>query len=658
METRIKLKRLELSYFKGIRSLSVSFFDNTVISGRNTTGKTTIFDAWSWLLFGKDSLGNTDFEIKTLDENGNVIHHVDHEVCGYLEVNGEQLILKRVLHENWTSKGEEQRLKGNETRCFIDGVPITVTEYQKRISEIVDENLFRLITNINYFHSLKRDERRNILISLAGEIENEEIIKNDDDLKDIVEMLNKASINDLKRKISAEKKRINSEIADIKVRIDEQIKGLPEGIDFDEIQKQLEKKKEELSAIEKLLSDRQELVKKQIDEANEKRKLIGELRGKQQEILIEAELEATRVANEKNKNYYNFEMVLEEKLDKVKRLEKLVTDKKRDITDLTLKIDKLKKERERLVVLWKEENAKQLDSKIGCLICPLYNHECSDVEALRRFSKESTDVEAEFNARKMKRLSEINEEGLKIKNEIEEELKNLETLNQELLSLESNYKQVVEEYDAFAKIKPEKAVPEPVVKENIREWVELERQISSIKIEEVEQDNSDIIAEKERLNREILDLSIRLDSKKQIEKTNNRINELQQEQRRLAQSLSEQEEIEYKLMRFNKLRMEEVDRRVNDKFRFVRFKLFDTTLDGNEYETCETLIDGVPYWSANNAGRILAGLDIIQALQKYFGVYAPCFVDNSEAVNSFPKMDCQMIYLRVTDDDKLVISEL
>ena len=200
-------------------------------------------------------------------------------------------------------------------------------------------------------------------------------------------MLNKASINDLKRKISAEKKRINSEIADIKVRIDEQIKGLPEGIDFDEIQKQLEKKKEELSAIEKLLSDRQELVKKQIDEANEKRKLIGELRGKQQEILIEAELEAKRVANEKNKNYYNFEMVLEEKLDKVKRLEKLVTDKKRDITDLTLKIDKLKKERERLVVLWKEENAKQLDSKIGCLICPLYNHECSDAEALRRFSK-------------------------------------------------------------------------------------------------------------------------------------------------------------------------------------------------------------------------------------------------------------------------------
>jgi DNA repair exonuclease SbcCD ATPase subunit len=258
----------------------------------------------------------------------------------------------------------------------------------------------------------------------------------------------------------------------------------------------------------------------------------------------------------------------------------------------------------------------------------------------------------------MKKLSEINEEGLKIKNEIEEELKNLETLKQELSSLESNYKQVVEEYDAFAKIKPEKAVPEPVVKENIREWVELERQISSIKIEEVEQDNSDIIAEKERLNREIIDLSIKLDSKKQIEKTNNRIKELQEEQRRLAQALSEQEEIEYKLMRFNKLRMEEVDRRVNDKFRFVRFKLFDTTLDGNEYETCETLIDGVPYWSANNAGRILAGLDIIQALQKYFGVYAPCFVDNSEAVNSFPKMDCQMIYLRVTDDDKLVISEL
>lgn len=661
MRKEIKLKKLELSYFKGIKSLSVSFFDNkTVISGRNATGKTTIFDAWSWLLFGKDSLGNTIFEIKTLDKKGKVINNVEHEVRGLLEINGEFLILRRVLHENWTtaSSTSPSRLKSNETRCFINGIPLTVTEYQKRIDEIISENLFKLITNIHYFHSLKAEEMRNILVSLAGEISNDEIIGEDEELKEIVAMLDNASINDLTKRFLAEKRRINSALAETKVRIDEQIKSMPKELDFDEIKKLLDKKKEELSVVDKMLSDRQEMVKKRIDEANEKRKRVGELRMRQQDVLIEAELEAARLASEKDKDFYNFEMVLEEKRDKIKKLDRSISDKKKEREELATKIDKLKRERENLVTLWTEENAKTFVKKEGSLICPLYNHECSDKEAISKFLLELTDAEAEFNKRKLSRLAEINKEGLSIKSNIEEMIKRLETCDKEIASLILDHKTSLEDYDALVKMKPQKASPEPVVKENIEEWVKLEKEISAISIEEVSQDNSDLILEKDRLNREILDLSIKLDSQKSIEKAKKRISELQEEQRELSQALSEQEKIEYHLLRFKKLKMEEVDKRVNGKFRYVKFKLFDKTLDGVEFETCETLIDGVPYWSSNNAGRILAGLDIIQALQNHYETYAPVFVDNSESINSIPEMNCQMICLRVTDDKELTVIEL
>jgi len=648
----IKLRKLRMTYFKGFKDYEVDFSDRTVVSGRNTSGKSTIFDAWSWLLFGKDSLGNADFQIKTI-QNGEVIEKVDHEVYGELEINGSITTLKRVLRENWVKpRGQEyEYLKGNETKCFFDGVPLSVGEYQKRVNEIVDESLFKLITNTNYFHSLKKEDRRNILVSLAGEITNDDVAEKGSGLEDIVKMLNTSSIEDIKRRIAAEKKRINAELSDIPIRIDELNKSMPNAIDFKSIEKQIEEKKEELTKIDKKLSDRQESVKSQIDSANEKRKLIGDLRMKQQEIIIEAGLEATKIANEKNKDFHNYKMVLEEKKEKVKRAERRISEKESDISEVNSKLSELQRQREKLVDQWKEESAKKFSKKDGCLICPLYNHECTDNEALFKFSQGSTDAELEFNAIKSKKLSEINDSGLKIKEKIEVYKNHLSSYEAEMLSLRSDFESLNSDYQAFVQITPVEYKAEPVIKENIPEWVKLEDQIKSIKVEDVVLDNSDLIAERSRINDEITNHVSELNKKVQIENTFKRINQLESEQRTLSQALSEQEKIEYKLLQFSKLKMEEVDRRVNGMFKYVSFKLFDKTLEGNEYETCDTLINGVPYFSANNAGRVNAGLDIINAVCEYHGVFAPIMIDNAESVNEVISTRSQLILLVVTDGE-------
>ena len=654
METKvIKLRKLRMIYFKGFKDFEVDFNDRTVISGRNKAKKTSVFDAFSWLLFGKDSLGNTDFDIKTLDENENVIEKVDHEVYGELEINGSITKLRRILRENWVKpRGQEyEYLKGNETKCFFDSVPLSVTEYQKRVNDIVDENLFKLITNTNYFHSLKKEDRRNILVSLAGEITNESIAADHPEFEEILSLLNNSTSEDVKRRIGAEKKRIKESLDDIPVRIDELKKGMPEAADYKVIEKQIEERKTELSEIDKSLSDRQEAVKDQIEKANSKRKEVGELRLKQQDILIEAELEATRVASEKNKDFYNYKSVLTEKNEKSTRAERRVIEKKNDISDVNFKLSELQRQREKFVEQWKEESAKKFTQIDGCLICPLYNHECTDGEALFQFSKGATDAEQEFNTRKTKRLNEINEEGTKVKGKIELLNETLSTYESELIALKSEHESIFNDYQAFAKMTPVEQKAEPVVKENIPEWVEIETQIKAIQIEEVVQDNSDLNEKRDLINSEIVNLSIELNKKDQIEKTFRRIEKKKKEQRTLSQALAEQEGIEFKLLKFNKLKMEEVDRRVNGMFKYVKFKLFDKTLEGNEFETCETLIGGVRYYSANNEGRINGGLDVINALCDYNKVYAPIFADNSESVNEYIPTKSQLIELVVTEGD-------
>lgn len=653
MEKIIKLRKLKMVYFKGFKEFEVDFGDRTEISGRNASGKSTIFDAWSWLLFGKDSLGSADFQLKTLDSNGDLIERVEHEVYGELDINGSITSLKRVLIENWVKpRGQEHDyLKGHVTKCFFDGVPLSVGEYQNRVNDIVDEKLFKLITNTNHFHTLKQEERRNILISLAGDISNDEIASQDKGLDEIVELLNTSSSEDIKARVGAEKKRIRESQDEIPIRIDEIKRKMPDAVNFDLIEKEIESKKASLAEIDKIISDRQESVKSQIEEANKKRRQIGELEAKKQDIVIEAGLEATRVASEKNKDFYNYESVLTEKSDKVARAERRIKEKQKDIEELSVDITKLNAQREALVGQWKAENSNIYTKKDGCLICPLYKHECTDSEALFKFSQGTTDAENEFNSQKIKRLTEINENGIKVKVGIEKKSALLETFKEELKSLTTDYNSLKEGYEAFSKMKPVKVEAEMVIKENIPEWVDLNEQVKSIKIEEVKQDNSDLTEKKAQINDEIVKLSIELNKKVEIEKSFKRIEELTNEQRVLSQALTEQERIEYKLLQFNKLKMAEVDKRVNGKFKYVTFKLFGKTLEGNEFETCETLVNGVPYFSANNAGRVNAGLDIINAVCEYNGIYAPIFIDNSEGVNRVIDTKSQLILLEVTEDD-------
>ena len=198
---KITLKSLKLTNFKGARNVQIDFSENvTNIYGRNRAGKTTLFDAFTWVLFGKDHSNKKDFEIKTVDEKEEVIPKIDHEVEAVLKTDDREVSLKSVLREKWTTKkgSTEPVFTGHETIYFFDNVPMKQEEYRKKISKIIDESLFKLITNPYYFNELKQQDRRNILLEMVSHKTDFELA-GEYDFKELAVMLGNKTAYEIKR---------------------------------------------------------------------------------------------------------------------------------------------------------------------------------------------------------------------------------------------------------------------------------------------------------------------------------------------------------------------------------------------------------------------------------------------------------------------------
>ena len=136
-----------------------------------------------------------------------------------------------------------------------------------------------------------------------------------------------------------------------------------------------------------------------------------------------------------------------------------------------------------------------------------------------------------------------------------------------------------------------------------------------------------------------------------------RIAQLQAEQKEIGQKVADQEQMLYLLEEFIRFKLNKVSESINSHFKTVNFKLFEMQLNGGMKDCCECTVNGVPYSTLNSGHRIVAGLDIIRSLSELYGVSVPIFVDNAESLNEFnvPDMDAQLILLSVSEDKQLKV---
>ena len=230
----MNLISLTLENFKGIKAFTLDATGQNVdVYGSNGCGKSTLFDAFTWLLFGKNSHDEKDFGIKTLDEKGEVIPRIDHQVTAVIEHDGRQIELTRTYKEKWRKQrgAAEAVMVGNTTEYAYGPVgaatPISAGEYAKAINGLIDEKIFKLITDPLYFNErLSWQERRQLLMQLCGDVTTEEIVKDNADLEEVLDLAVGRDMETTKKGVRAAIRATNKEKDEIGPRIDECRKGL------------------------------------------------------------------------------------------------------------------------------------------------------------------------------------------------------------------------------------------------------------------------------------------------------------------------------------------------------------------------------------------------------------------------------------------------
>jgi exonuclease SbcC len=564
---QIKISNLKLKNFKGIKNLEINFEGkNANIYGKNATGKTTVFDAFKWLFFDKDSSDRKDFNIKTLDENNKPIHFLEHEVEAILLIDGVDMTFKKMLKEKWvTKRGEtQQEFSGHETSYWIDEVPVKKKDYEEKINSLVPESLFKLITDPLYFNKqLKWQERREILTNISGnQITDEEILNANEEFKTLQQNLNGRSIEDYKKVIQSKIKELNNQKESIPIRIDELTNTLvtEHNINYDELEKQKETYNQELKKIETEMFDIQARAKENIEKADKLAKAKNELN----ELKITLEKE--------NKQQYVAEKI---KLINDKALnESMLRNKRQELDERQLKIEQDSKRKNELYKKWDEISNTKLEFDPDSFVCPTCKREY-ETEKIEEIKKQ---FENNFNNHKKVEQNAINTEGQAINSRIKENTETIEKIKMEMADIDTKLNE------------------------------------TKVKIENIENEEENIA---------------------------NKVQELEAQQ--------------YQIEQFTKTKVELLESAINSKFEVVKFRLFDTQINGGLVECCDTLVKGVPYSDVNNAHKILAGLDIINTLIKFYQTSAPIFIDNRESINELYNINAQIISLIVTTDSQLRI---
>lgn len=657
------LKRLSLVNWKGQKERSIDFSNETSICGANATGKSTMFDAFIWLLFGKDSLDRKDYNIIPI-ENGKRVDRVDAEVCGVLAVNGEEITLKRVFHQKWVRKRGTavETYDGCETMFYINNVKCgTAKEYAAKVDSIIDETVFKMITNPSFFLSLKWQDQRSQLFYIAGTISDEQIAASKPEFQALLDAITGKTLAQYKKEIAAKKTELNNDLKLIPSRIDQTRKLMPEAKDFDALQIELSSVESEIEGVEKSMTDKSTAIRGQYEEIQKKQGQINDLKTRQQAVVHEAKQKAANDANTKNSNRRESEGKLNETRTTLSSLRSSFKTQEQTVSSLKEVIRKQEEKIEAKRNEWFAEEAKTYEAKEGCLVCPVFGGPCGDPAAKLHHAEAQSKAKQSFWDVKQANLERIKEEGTNLSKALEDRQKDLVAAESELDNQRTkvaNAEKSVKEYEELI-AGMSIASPIPVIAEELPEWQELDKQIKAIQatIEDVKPvDTSDLKEQKKTLEARRDELKAALSDKERIAKYTQEIDDLEKRSGELAQQIADLEKKEFTIMDFTKTKINECESRINNLFSIVKFDLFDKTIDGGEFEACiATNKAGVPISSTNTAEKVNAGLDIINALCRFYNVCAPIFVDGRESVNQLIPTESQIINLIVSNDKSLTI---
>lgn len=626
------LDRLTINNFKGIEHFELALDSlDADIYGDNATGKTTVFDAIQWLLFGKDGAGRSDFEVKPLGEDGKT-KQAGIEVCveGVIVHNGRSLELRRSYAEKWSRpRGSVQPIfTGHITQYYVDGLPVTQGEYRTTIDGLIPEKLFRLLTNPFYFSkALKWQERREILFAMCGEVTDADILESDPRFLPLADALPPYTVDDFRKVTASRLKKANQELKALPVRIDEANRSIVTTGEPAVLRAQLDGLNARRRAIEEMLSTPDTSALE-----NQKSGIKARLAELRSEATLKAEQERLEWELERGR-----------RLDEARSRLDAIDGGTDEVAAITAQISIMKSEQRDLREEWLKLDDAEPPIETACPTCGRpYDGQAAILAS----------IEA-YNIQKSKRLEAITMRGQQIGVDIA-------ALELKLQAAEENAKRIRSQQDIIkAEIKMiQGEVPPDIRPDMPSEAQALEAKLIGIQSDidairaGADRDNAEIRSKLSAVESEIRAIMSQLAQHEQNTKTMARIDELLVDQKQLAKEMERLEKLQALAEDFVREKACAIQAKINSMFGITRFKLFDEQINGGLTDACEATVGGVPFGDLNHAMQINVGLDIIRTLGRYYGVSAPVIVDNAESVTALEPMDCQLIRLIVNEDDK------
>lgn len=634
----IKINRLFLENFKCHRLLNLQLDGRSVsIYGDNATGKTSIYDALTWLLFGKDSVGNGEknIDIKPLDPSGEVRdHQAITSVEAEFQADGETVTLRRTYREIWaTRRGSGDPVyEGNTSDYFVDGVPQKKNAFDARVRELVPEDLFRMLTSVSHFAAgMKWQDRRAVLFDMAGTLTDREIMEGAPQFAPLLDSMGRLSLSDYKAKLMSQKKGLNGVRDDAPTRINECQRVIDDllGIDFEDARKEekyLVAEKEDLS---------RQLISLEQDAELEKKRL--ELR--------EAKLERDTL-EAKNNDYRDSQKAAGPDPTGIRKA--IAEEQRRLNCDKTFleTTNRTIQRCDREIQDSRDTYVRINGEAFAGGLCPTCG-QALPFEQLQEATRK-------FNEKKEIRLAEI----ISRANRLKEEKQNFLDHGAVVEASIGNRKARIQELEEQLRTIGESTVEINDLPEYAEAMAEKEQRISGLQdeINRLMADSSNVrndIREKLAAVTDQLYFTQKILAKEAVlEQTRKRVEELKADARNASEALESIEKMLYLMEEFTRYKAKRVESSVNDLFRLASFRLFREQANGGLEERCDAQYNGVPFMGLNNGMKVNVGIDIINALSRFYGVTVPLFVDNAEAVTRLESCNAQVIRLVVSEKDK------
>lgn len=652
---KIILKSLALVNFKGVRDFSIAFNDGiTTVCGDNGTGKTTLYDAYLWLLFGKDSTGRSDgangFNVKTTGEDGKPIYRLEHSVTAVLEVDGKEIKLQRSLVEKWQKvNGTTDEVMKDETQYFINDVRTgTKKEYQAEISEIIPEDVFRMITNPYYFTSLSAETQKDMLLEMVGNIDDEEVAATDPDFLALLDQINGTSLAKWAREIAAKKKACNDALATIPASIETAQKLMPESEEWAVLEKQLKEVQDRVKEIDAQIADKSALN----DEAY-KRKMA--LMKQQADKRIKLQDRENTIRMETNAAHNKALSDIQQMENELSINQKNLDSYRNDKMNVDGKIDELNGKLVEMREQFKAVAKEQFPEPSGdVLVCPT----CGEPYKGENLENAIAKLRGNFEQSKSKRQKDIQTKGKQYKAEYDKAVEQQTKLTGLIAKLEDDALEIKGNITIKKNNIPVAGNADEAIA-NDKECIGLRNDIAEIanqlQVEVPQADVSELQNEKADSNAAIADINKRLGKRAMIERVYKEIADLEEKRIANNQAKADLEKWEDVYLRFQKAKDEVLMQRINGLFNVVSFSFVKEQKNGGEKVTCYCMVNGVPYADVNACGKVNAGLDIINAICATKGISAPIFIDNRESFNQIIPTISQIVNLKVSNDKSLTI---